>query len=159
MTESLTCDVDELRTLFLFEQLNDEQLQWLCEHGHVEAHDPGFVFREGDPATCFYVLIEGELAMSKRSGGADIETNRTSQRGVYCGATGWFDADADRADLAVAIRTFSCHADGTGFGVGAGITIDSDPAAEWDETELKAARLLALAGARTEPALAAVTAR
>ena len=24
--------------------------------------------------------------MSKRSGGADIETNRTSQRGVYCGA-------------------------------------------------------------------------
>ena len=33
------------------------------------------------------------------------------------------------------------------FGVGAGIVADSDPAAEWAETELKAARLLAVAGA------------
>ena len=41
---------------------------------------------EGDPATCFYVLLDGELVMSKRSGGVDIETSRTSQRGVYCGA-------------------------------------------------------------------------
>ena len=32
------------------------------------------------------MLIDGELVMSKRSGGVDIETNRTSQRGVYCGA-------------------------------------------------------------------------
>jgi para-aminobenzoate synthetase component 1 len=88
-----------------------------------------------------------------------IEDLEPVPRGVYCGATGWFYADADRADLAVAIRTFSCGADGTGFGVGAGITIDSDPAAEWDETELKAARLLALAGARTDRALAAVKAR
>jgi para-aminobenzoate synthetase component 1 len=30
--------------------------------------------------------------------------------------------------------------------VGGGITADSDPAAEWEETELKAARLLAVAG-------------
>ena len=68
-------------------------------------------------------------------------------RGVYCGATGWFDFDAGRADLAVAIRTFTCGPDTTSFGVGAGITIDSDPAAEWAETELKSARLLSLAGA------------
>jgi para-aminobenzoate synthetase component 1 len=87
-----------------------------------------------------------------------IEDLEPVPRGVYCGATGWFDADRDTADLAVAIRTFSCRSDGTGFGVGAGITIDSEPAAEWDETELKAARLLALAGARTDRALAAVTA-
>ena len=32
------------------------------------------------------MLLDGELVMSKRSGGVDIETNRTSQRGVYCGA-------------------------------------------------------------------------
>ena len=61
------------------------------------------------------------------------------------------DADRARADLAVAIRTFACTDAATTFGVGAGITIDSDPAAEWEETELKAARLLALAGARTSP--------
>ncbi|MGE0216678.1 ATP-binding protein [Mycolicibacterium sp.] len=80
------CLPDELRTLFLFEALTDQQLQTLCDHGHIATYEPGPICTEGDPATCFYVLIEGELVMSKRSAGVDIETNRTSQRGVYCGA-------------------------------------------------------------------------
>ncbi len=80
------CVPDELRTLFLFEALTDEQLQTLCENGHIAVFEPGPICREGDPATCFYVLLDGELVMSKRSGGVDIETGRTSQRGVYCGA-------------------------------------------------------------------------
>ena len=85
-----------------------------------------------------------------------IEDLEPVRRGVYCGALGWIDADEDRADLAVAIRTFTCAPTETTFGVGAGITIDSDPAAEWAETELKAARLLSLAGEqRVEPAAAA----
>ena len=69
-------------------------------------------------------------------------------RGPYCGAVGWIDADAGRARLAVGIRTFWWTADDGGtlrFGTGAGITWDSDPDAEWDETELKARRLVALA--------------
>jgi signal transduction histidine kinase len=81
-----TCLPSELRTLFLFEKLSDEQLQTLCDNGHIAVYEPGPVVTEGDPATCFYVLIDGELVMSKRSGGVDIETNRTSHRGVYCGA-------------------------------------------------------------------------
>ena len=81
-----TCLPDELRTLFLFEALSDEQLAILCENGHIQIFEPGPVVIEGEPATCFYVLIDGELVMSQRSGGVDIETGRTSQRGVYCGA-------------------------------------------------------------------------
>jgi signal transduction histidine kinase len=81
-----TCLPDELRTLFLFEKLTDRQLEKLCENGHLARYEPGPMCVEGEAATCFYVLIEGEIAMSKRSGGADIETTRTSQRGVYCGA-------------------------------------------------------------------------
>lgn len=80
------CLAEELRTLFLFEHLTDEQLDMLCGHGHIETFPAGPLHSEGDPATCFYVLIDGELVMSKRSGGVDIETGRTSQRGVYCGA-------------------------------------------------------------------------
>ena len=57
--EPLSCSVDELRTLFLFEKLTDDQLQWLCDRGHVEIIQPGPVFAEGDPAACFYVLLEG----------------------------------------------------------------------------------------------------
>jgi signal transduction histidine kinase len=82
----LTCSVDELRTLFLFEKLTDDQLDWLCEHGHVETFQPGPVYTEGDPATCFYVLLDGMLVLSRRVGADDVETTRTSQRGVYAGA-------------------------------------------------------------------------
>ncbi|BAX91138.1 ATP-binding protein [Mycobacterium shigaense] len=86
MTAKTPCEPDELRSLFLFEALTDEQLAVLCSNGHIQHYEPGPICVEGEPATCFYVLIEGELMMSKLSGGQDIETNRTSQRGVYAGA-------------------------------------------------------------------------
>jgi CRP-like cAMP-binding protein len=81
--------------LFLFEKLTDHQLEQLCEKGHVELIEPGPVFAEGEVATCFYVLIEGELVLSKLSGGEEIEFSRTSQRGVYSGA--WQSYLGDRA--------------------------------------------------------------
>lgn len=79
-------------------------------------------------------------------------------RGPYCGAIGWVDADTRSAELAVGIRTFWTRRDSDGarrlcFGTGAGITWGSDPLAEWQETELKAARLIALASrGRDDPA-------
>ena len=82
----LTCSVEELRTLFLFEKLTEDQLQWLCERGHVELLEPGTVYAEGSPATCFYVLLDGTVVMSRRVGADDIEVGRTSTRGVYTGA-------------------------------------------------------------------------
>jgi len=84
--EEMTCSPEELRSLFLFEKLTDEQLAWLCSHGHVELIQPGPVYAEGDPATCFYVLIEGTVVMYRRVGGDDVEVNRTSGRGTYSGA-------------------------------------------------------------------------
>jgi para-aminobenzoate synthetase component I len=67
-------------------------------------------------------------------------------RGPYCGAVGWVDADLGRAVLAVGIRTFWLAGGALHFGTGAGITWGSDPAGEWDETELKAHHLVSLAG-------------
>src|ERR1700722_13912913 len=86
MTESLRCDVDELRTLFLFEKLTDEQLGWLCERGRVEQHQPGAIFREGSPATCLFILLDGSIALTRLVGTDDVEIGRTSQRGAYSGA-------------------------------------------------------------------------
>ena len=80
------CSVDELRTLFLFEKLSEDQLQWLCDRGHVELIEPGTVYAEGAPATCFYVLLDGTVVLSRRVGADDIEVGRTSTRGVYTGA-------------------------------------------------------------------------
>jgi signal transduction histidine kinase len=84
--QTLPCSPEELRSLFLFEKLTGEQLGWLCREGRVELFDPGPVYAEGDPATCFYVLIEGTLVMSRRVGGDNVEVNRSSGRGVYTGA-------------------------------------------------------------------------
>lgn len=91
----LVCDPAELRELFLFEQLDAEQLAWLCRDGRVQLLEPGPVFREGEPATCFYVLIEGELRLTKLSAGTEIELNRTAHRGAYAGA--WTAYLGDRA--------------------------------------------------------------
>jgi len=79
---------DELKTLFLFEALTDEQLDWLARHGRVEEFPPGgTVFAEGEPAEGFYVLLSGTLALSRRVQQDDVETARTDQRGAYMGAT------------------------------------------------------------------------
>ncbi|WP_371503323.1 ATP-binding protein [Kitasatospora sp. NBC_00374] len=80
------CSAEELRTLFLFEHLTADQLDWLCREGRVEQTGPGPVYAEGDPATCFYVLLDGTIVLSRRVGVDDIEVTRTSQRGVYAGA-------------------------------------------------------------------------
>ncbi len=66
-----------------------------------------------------------------------------NDRGHYCGAFGI--AHGDSADLAVGIRSFFRVGNVLQFGTGAGITWGSDPNGEWRETELKAARLLAVA--------------
>jgi signal transduction histidine kinase len=82
----MNCDPDELSTLFLFEKLTPDQLSELCEKGRVEEFQPGPVYQQGDPATCFYVLLSGTVVLSRRIGEDDVEVNRTSYRGVYSGA-------------------------------------------------------------------------
>lgn len=94
------------------------------------AHPPGSV--SGAPKSSALRII------------AELER---AARGPYCGQIGWIDADRGRARLAVGIRTFWWSNGLLRFGTGAGITWGSDPVAEWEETELKAARLVALASA------------
>ena len=62
-------------------------------------------------------------------------------RGPHFGAIGFLGADG-AADLNVAIRTLALRAGGASIRVGGGIVADSDPAAEFDETVVKAAALL-----------------
>lgn len=81
-----------------------------------------------------------------------IEALEAAPRGPYCGGVGWVDADAGTAELAVGIRTFWIdRPEGVlRFGTGAGITWGSDPEREWEETELKASRLVAIASGAYE---------
>ncbi|HST66929.1 MAG TPA: cyclic nucleotide-binding domain-containing protein, partial [Mycobacteriales bacterium] len=86
MTETL--DRDELRHLFLFESLGDEQLDWLSAHGEVKDVPAGeTVVAEGDEPTCFFVLLSGTLLLSRLAGGEKVAINRTDHVGSYFGAT------------------------------------------------------------------------
>ena len=90
MTEPERLAPEELRTLFLFEHLSDDQLVWLSERGRVVEYPAGgTIHAEGAPASCFFVLLSGTLAMSSRVQGGEIELFRSDYRGSYTGA---FDA-------------------------------------------------------------------
>ncbi|MFF4899606.1 ATP-binding protein [Streptomyces sp. NPDC001068] len=84
--QPMPCSPQEVGALFLFEKLEPEQLGRLCAAGQVELFEPGPVYAEGEPATCFFVMIEGTVVLSRQVGGDDIEVTRTSQPGVYAGA-------------------------------------------------------------------------
>ncbi|MEZ6008422.1 MAG: anthranilate synthase component I family protein [Planctomycetota bacterium] len=71
-------------------------------------------------------------------------------RGPYCGALGWLDDRGDM-DLAVAIRTIVRNGARAAYRVGGGITLGSDPVAEWHETITKGRGLFAALAGREDP--------
>lgn len=84
----------ELRTLFLFEALTDEQLDFLAREGRVQRWDAGATpVVEGEPATCFFVLLSGTVSLSRLVHGDEVQLTRTDQRGVYGGASQAFMGD------------------------------------------------------------------
>jgi para-aminobenzoate synthetase component 1 len=136
----------------------------VCDFGSVTVphllaleHHPGLVhlvstvegqLREG----CGWVdLIDATFPPGSVTGAPKIaacsviDVLERQARGVYCGAVGWVDADRELGELNVAIRTFWIEDGVLNLGTGGGITYDSDPQREWEETELKARRLLSVA--------------
>jgi signal transduction histidine kinase len=78
---------EELRSNFLFESLNEEQLDWLVDHGSVETHEAGeVVYSQGEPAEFFYVLLEGDIQLEKHLDGTDIVLTSSDLPGSYAGA-------------------------------------------------------------------------
>lgn len=160
---------DEAENVMIADMVRND-LQRVCAPGTVEVTDllelqrhPGLVhlvttvtgrllevgWREVLAATFPPASVSGAPKHAALQTIAELEL---ASRGPYCGAFGWVDADAGRAELAVAIRSFWWDApDRTlRFGTGAGITWESDADAEWAETELKAERLVRLASGRSD---------
>ena len=87
----------------------------------------------------------GSVSGAPKSAALTIIREVEGARGPYCGALGWINGSD--ALLSVAIRTFWKTGDDTlRFGTGAGITWGSDPELEWEETQLKARKLISIAG-------------
>lgn len=95
------------------------------------------------------LLPPGSISGAPKSSAVDlIAANEKFSRGPYCGALGYIDGE--NAQLSVAIRIFWKEDDQKiHFGTGAGITWGSVPSDEWEETELKARRLISIAEGKT----------
>lgn len=94
------------------------------------------------------MMAPGSVSGAPKSSALEmIASLEPISRGPYCGAIGW--VSNGEANLSVGIRTFWNNRDGLlRFGTGAGITWGSNAASEWEETELKANRLISIASGK-----------
>lgn len=160
---------DEAENIMIVDLMRND-LSQVCEPGSVHVPEllrteehPGLVHLVSDVRgtlrdhTSWATLLDrlsppGSVSGAPKSSAIEvIQRLEPTPRNIYCGILGVVDSTTQVANLAVGIRTFwlSSHHSETrlNFGTGAGITWGSDPQAEWNETELKARRLLSIASA------------
>ena len=78
--------VDELRSLSLFEGLNDDQLAELIEGGAEVRVEPGVeLFREGEHADFWWVLLDGAIDLVRRIDREDTVVARMDAPGRWAG--------------------------------------------------------------------------
>jgi signal transduction histidine kinase len=80
-------DIDDLRDLFVLDGLSDEQLAGLLAAGEEVRFDEGKeLFREGDPADFWWVLLDGRVDLVRRAGREEAVVMLTMERpGVWAG--------------------------------------------------------------------------
>jgi aminodeoxychorismate synthase component I len=158
MAEELLASAKDAAELNMIIDLERNDLGRVCETGSVRVSKPRYI--EAHP-TVFHGVAEVEGRLRADVGLVDllratfpggsvtgapkiramqiIDELEPDARGVYCGAIGHLDADGS-LQLNLAIRTMTLD-NNTGtlhIPVGGGIVAESDPAAEYEETWVKA---------------------
>lgn len=163
-TESEIQEKDRAENIMIVDLVRHD-LSQVCVVGTVQVsrllgieHHPGLVHLVSDVSGKLLPDISWEQIFSALSppgsvSGAPkisalqmIQELEPVKRGPYCGAIGW--VMGDQSEIAVGIRTFwrNYEKQELYFGTGAGITWSSDPIREWEESVLKAKRLLQISG-------------
>ena len=86
--------VDDLRPLALFEGLTDDQLAELLAGGTEVAIEPGVdLFREGEAAEFWWVLVDGAISLVRHTGREETVVARMDEPGRWAGGfRAWDDA-------------------------------------------------------------------
>lgn len=164
LAHELRHDEKELAENLMIVDLVRNDLRRCAKTGSVAADD---VFRVETFATVHQLVSTVTATLDSRSSAVDCvraaypggsmtgaPKERTMQiidrleggpRGVYAGAIGYFSLTG-AADLSIVIRTAVLTPGLVRYGIGGAITALSDPEAEFEETAVKAAPLLALLG-------------
>ena len=150
---------DQSENIMIVDLMRND-LGMICQSGTVEVSrllysqdHPGLQHLvsdvEGDllPGISWSTILDsisppGSVSGAPKSSAVSVIAEHEKPRGPYCGILGW--VHGDQAQLSVAIRIF-WKDENIHFGTGAGITFSSQSQAEWDETELKASRLIKIA--------------
>jgi aminodeoxychorismate synthase component I len=164
MDSELRDSVKDQAELNMIVDLERNDLGRVCEIGSVRVIEPRVI--EAHPTVYHGVsTIEGQLRTDVTfvdllratfPGGSItgapkirameiIEELEPVRRGPYCGAIGYLDRDGT-IELNVAIRTMIMKDGLVHIPVGGGIVADSDPAAEYEETLVKARAMFAAVG-------------
>jgi signal transduction histidine kinase len=84
--------VDDLRSLGLFDGLTDDQLAELAEGGTEVRFEPGLVlFRQGEQADYWWVLVEGAIDLLRRVGTEETVVRTMDVPGWWAGGFRAFD--------------------------------------------------------------------
>ena len=166
MAEQLRASAKDEAELNMIVDLERNDLGRVCEIGTVKVTEPrtieahptvyhGVATVEGllRPGVTFVDLLRAAFPGGSVTGAPKIRAMgvidelEPVRRGPYCGAIGYL-ASGGTVELNVAIRTMIVTPDGlVHVPVGGGIVADSDPAAEYEETRVKARAMLAALGA------------
>ncbi len=77
--------MDTLLQIPLFEGVSDDEMTWMLAHSHEETLENGaYFYRENEPAGRFYIVLEGELQVSRTVNGSEVIMG-TTPRGVMGG--------------------------------------------------------------------------
>ncbi len=166
LREELSSSIKDRSELMMIVDLERNDLNKVCIPGSVQVTDAN---RVEEYASVFQLVttVEGVLSEDKNAvdalhalfpGGSItgapkrrameiIDQLEKSRRGLYTGAIGYLSLNGD-ADFSVVIRTLVHRGDEYVLGTGGGITYESDPIAEYEETVQKAAPFLHALGVR-----------
>jgi signal transduction histidine kinase len=87
--------VDDLRHIFLFHGFSDEQLRVLIDLGdEVRFAEGDVLFREGEPAEYWWVLLDGRVELGRRLGREETIVNVMDTPGVWAGGFRAWDPTA-----------------------------------------------------------------
>jgi signal transduction histidine kinase len=89
---------DDLRQAFLTSSLTDEQLAELIEAGRTQIFAPEDVlFREGRPALQLWILLDGEIQLTRRIGEQTVALATMTQPGQWAGGLSAWGAPDEQA--------------------------------------------------------------
>ena len=164
LDRELGASVKDQAELNMIIDLERNDLGRICEIGSVRVTEPRTI--EAHP-TVFHGAATVEGVLRREVGFVDllratfpggsvtgapkirameiIEELEPVRRGPYCGAIGYLSADG-AIGFNLAIRTMIARGDRVYISVGGGIVADSVPAAEYDETIVKAQAMFAVLG-------------